>query len=168
MRLPKLRLLPRLLAVVLGLALAVGVRAEGVSVAALTDAGGRELLVYAPVLRDRAQAEAFRRAVVERGVVVLVLTEPESALEAASYVASLALVGARVYLARVPRGENGLIVVDGRVAASGAGVGRPTLAFEWGLRLEDPRDVAALRAWFLAAVSRARLLSPEALLQPMR
>ncbi|NJK42912.1 MAG: hypothetical protein HC933_00410 [Pleurocapsa sp. SU_196_0] len=59
----------------------------------LIDASGIEVMLYAPVMRDREQARALRRAVVERGVRVTILSEPESAREAASYLPSLKLAG---------------------------------------------------------------------------
>jgi hypothetical protein len=131
----------------------------------LVDAAASEVLLYAPVLRDREQARALHRAVVERGVRVRILSEPESAREPASYLPSLRLAGALVYLARVPQGERGLLVVDGRVAASGVGLGRARLSYEPASRFEASPDIPALRAWFFSSIRNARLLDVSSLIR---
>jgi hypothetical protein len=130
----------------------------------LIDASGVEILLYAPVMRDREQARALRRAVVERGVRVTILSEPESAREASSYLPSLKLAGAGVFVARVPRGERGLLIVDGRVAVSGVGLGRLSLPYEGGLRFEATSNIPALNAWFLNSIRSARALSVSSLI----
>lgn len=130
----------------------------------LIDASGIEVMLYAPVMRDREQARALRRAVVERGVRVTILSEPESAREAASYLPSLKLAGAGVFVARVPRGERGLLIVDGRVAVSGVGLGRLSLPYEAGLRFEATNNIPALKAWFLNSIRTARALSVSSLI----
>lgn len=132
--------------------------------AQLVDAAATEVLLYAPVMRDREQARALHRAVIERGVRVLILSEPEAASEKASYLPGLKLAGASVYLARVPQGERGLLIVDGRIAVSGIGLGRARLPFETPLRFEESRNIPALRAWLLNSVRQARALSVSSLL----
>jgi hypothetical protein len=130
----------------------------------LIDASGVEIRLYAPVMRDREQARALRRAVVERGVRVTILSEPESAREASSYLPSLKLAGVSVFVARVPRGERGLLIVDGRVAVSGVGLGRLSLPYERGLRFEATSNIPALNAWFLNSIRTARALSVSSLI----
>jgi hypothetical protein len=120
------------------------------------NAASHEILCYAPVFRDLAQAQALRRAVVERQVKVIILSEPEAALENASYLPSLKLVGVRLFVARVPEGQRGLLIADGRVALTGLGVGRQTLPYEAGLKLERSRNIPSLRSWFMNAVRNAK------------
>jgi hypothetical protein len=120
------------------------------------NAASHEILCYAPVFRDLAQAQALRRAVVERQVKVIVLTEPEAAFENASYLPSLKLVGVRLFVARVPQGQRGLLIADQRIAITGLGVGRQTLPYEAGFKLEQSRNIPSLKAWLMKAVRNAK------------
>ena len=119
------------------------------------DASSHDILMYAPVLRDMNQAEAIRKALVN-GVKVTILSEPEAVFESLSYIPALKLAGAAVFMARIPNGQNGLLIGDARVALTGLGIGRKTLPYEPGLKLEQTQNIPALQRWFSNALKTAK------------
>ena len=84
------------------------------------DAGTQEILVSAYMLRVQGIAEALRRAMVERGAAVYILTTPEGLNENASYAKSLALAGANV---RSGYANAELLIVDRTYVINGPLIG---------------------------------------------
>jgi hypothetical protein len=91
-------------------------------VAAYVDMAASEVLVSSFMVRLLPVAEALRRAMVQRGVQVYLLTTPEGLDENASYAKSLALAGAQV---RSGYASGELMIVDRLVVVSGSLVGKP-------------------------------------------
>jgi phosphatidylserine/phosphatidylglycerophosphate/cardiolipin synthase-like enzyme len=105
----RLRLFPLLLVIALCVALSfasaqaaftpnteITLLASSSDVVPYIDAASQEILVSAYMLRSQVIAEALRRAIVERGVKVYILTTDNGLHEGASYAKSLALAGAFV------------------------------------------------------------------------
>ena len=84
------------------------------------DAGTQEVLVSAYMLRVQDVAEALRRAMVERGVAVYILTTTDGLNENASYAKSLALAGANV---RSGYANAELLIVDRYYVINGPLIG---------------------------------------------
>lgn len=103
-------------------------------VVSYVDAAQSEILLSAYMLRVQGIAEALRRAVIERGVHVYILTTPAGLTESASYAKSLALAGAYV---RSGYANAELLVVDRYYVVNGPLIGvqsmpegmDPTFAF---------------------------------------
>ncbi len=108
-----------------------------------------------PTLRVRAVAEALRRASVERGVRLVLLTYPEALREGGGYLGGLAMLGAEVRLFRPgsspPEPE---LVVDGRYLLKGRDLAYPPPpgASPEPVRLYAP-EAAAARAAALARLA---------------
>ena len=120
------------------------------------EASAREILLYVPAFSNRAQADAIRKVLVERGVRVAILTPPGWASQGASFVASLALAGAHVFEARVPDAPHGVLVVDGQTVIAGPLVGASPGLRTIGTRLETSDKARDLDAWLRGSLSRAR------------
>lgn len=120
-------------------------------VAALVDSAQREVILVAPVLRVKAVADALRRAVVERGVSVKLLTGSSSVNDGASYWWGLVRAGAKLRTVREVAGFE--LIVDRASRVTGDAIGRVLSPAELAdLTLERGPGVAgsaarALRAW---------------------
>jgi len=112
----------------------MSILASSDDVAAYINAAQSEVLVSAYMLRVQSVAESLRRAVVERGVHVYILTTEAGLHENASYAKSLALAGAHV---RSGYANADLLIVDRYYSVNGPLVGalispegmEPTFAF---------------------------------------
>jgi len=89
-------------------------------VAAYVDAAHSEILLSAYMLRVQRVAESLRRAIVERGVPVYILTTEGGLQENASYAKSLALAGAHV---RSSHANADLLIVDRYYSVNGPLIG---------------------------------------------
>ena len=159
-----------------------GTRLDRAGIVARLDASVREVWLYAPKLSDHEQADALRRAVVERGVVVTLLLAPpnvqtvcdpgatrcrQSSSDRDSYAYSLALAGARLFEARVPGNPAGFVLLDRRTGLEGVGIGvfsagGVTVAAEL-----DSVRASALHRWFLETLGdrrRSRAVSQSEIL----
>lgn len=173
----------RLLATTLfcGMSLAGTPVNEGTIVQALATSS-REVWLYAPKLNHRAQAEALRRAMIERGVVVTILVLP-AILERVcdpgaacrlqpsdrdNYVYSLALAGARLFEATVPGAPKGFYLVDRRLAFEGAAVGTMPSLNDPPTQQAEPARALSLHQWFLTTLNNpkaVRRISPQTILE---
>ena len=165
-------------ALLLGSALAGIDRSQ---IVARFDSSTREVWLYAPKLNDRIQADALRRATVERGVVVTLLLAPPSVQNVCdpgatrcrqassdrdSYAYSLALAGARLFEARVPNNPVGFALVDRRSGLEGVGIGVFTNATSPASELGSER-ARSLHRWFLETLGdprRSRVVSQTEIL----
>ncbi len=91
-------------------------------VAALIDSAQREVIVVAPVLRVKAIANALRKAVVERGLSLKILTGSASVRDGASYWWGLQQAGAQVRTVSSVTGYE--VIVDRQVRVTGDLIGR--------------------------------------------
>lgn len=154
-------------ALLLGSALAGIDRSQ---IVARFDSSTREVWLYAPKLSDRDQADALRRAIVERGVVVTLLLAPpsvqrvcdpgatrcrQSSSDRDSYAYSLALAGARLFEARVPNNPVGFALIDRQTGLEGVGVGMFTGAAIPAKEL-SPERARSLHRWFLETLGDRR------------
>ena len=173
-----MKLAPLAFALLLGSALAGIDRSQ---IIAHFDSSTREIWLYAPKLNDRIQADALRRAVVERGVVVTLLLAPPSlqnvcdpgatrcrqaSSDRDSYAYSLALAGARLFEARVPNNPVGFALVDRQTGLEGVGVGLFTGAANPAKEL-SPERARSLHRWFLETLGdgrRSKAVSPSEIL----
>jgi hypothetical protein len=131
------------------------------------DSSAREIWIYAPKVTHRDQADALRRAIVERGVAVTLLVLPPTLERVCdpgaacrlqysdkdSYVYGLALAGARLFESRVPNAPAGFTLIDRKTGFEGAGVGtlpppnaKPTVQV-------TGKRAMALYTWYLATLS---------------
>lgn len=128
-------------------------------VARLVDSAQREVIVVAPVLRVKLIADALRKAVVERGLSLKVLTGASSVRDGASYWWGLQQAGAQVRTVSSVTGYE--VIVDRRVRVSGDLIGRmlsPTelanTVLERGAGVQV-NAVRVLRVWATARVFKA-------------
>jgi len=84
------------------------------------DIAASEILVSATMLRVQSVAEALRRAMVQRGVAVYIITTEMGLNEGASYAKSLALAGAQV---RSAYANLELLIVDRTYVVAGPLIG---------------------------------------------
>lgn len=91
-------------------------------VAGFVDQATSEILVSSFMFRLLPVAEALRRAMVQRGVTVYLLTTVEGLNENASYAKSLALAGAQV---RSGYANAELMVIDRVYVVNGSLIGKP-------------------------------------------
>ncbi len=91
-------------------------------VATLIDSAQREVIVVAPVLRVKAIADALRKAVVERGLSLKVLTGISSVRDGASYWWGLQQAGAQVRTVSSVTGYE--VIVDRQTRVTGDLIGR--------------------------------------------
>ena len=89
-------------------------------VAQVIDVAREEVLIVTEYLESDVVADALRRAIVERGVSVLIVTSPETVRDNVSYIDTLALAGAHVGLANV---GGSMLIADGTHGIQGDAVG---------------------------------------------
>jgi hypothetical protein len=167
-----------------GVVAVAGEALDRAGIVARLEASEREVWLYARTVNDRAQADALRRAIVERGVVVTLLVAPPT-LEVVcdpgatacrrapsdrdSYAYSLAFAGARLFEARVPGDPSGFALLDRRVALEGPGVGIFTAGA--GAQVLQPERAGALHAWFLDTLSdrtRSRVVTASEIVRRIK
>lgn len=146
------------------------------------DTSTREIWVYAPKITHRAQADALRRAMVERGVSVSLLVLPPTLERVCdpgaacrlrysdkdSYVYGLALAGARLFESRVPNAPSGFTLIDRKLGFEGAAVGTiPVFNAKPTVQVSGKRAMA-LYTWYLDTLSnpkKVRRVSPFEILK---
>ena len=118
-----IRVVAALLLIVFGSSLAqVAAPATPDAVAQFIHSAQLEVILAAPVLRVPEVADALRRAVVERGVSVKILTGDSSLGDGASFWWGLQRAGADLRLVREVRGYE--LFIDGSTRLSGDLIGR--------------------------------------------
>jgi hypothetical protein len=128
-------------------------------VAGLIDSAQREVIVVAPVLRVKVIANALRKAVVERGLSLKILTGSSSVRDGASYWWGLQQAGADLRTVSSVTGYE--VIVDRQVRVSGDLIGRilsPTELANTVLERGAGVQVSAarvLRVWEMASVFKA-------------
>ena len=95
-------------------------------IALTIDIATEEIMLVTDALNVEAVAEAIRKASVERGVEVYIMTLAENTNADANYITSLALAGATVRLGPV---EGTLMIIDRKLTITGPMIG--TLATEY-------------------------------------
>lgn len=137
-----IRSLAALWLIVFGSSLAqVGAPSTPDAVAQFIHSAQREVILAAPVLRVPEVADALRRAVVERGVSVKILTGDSSSKDGASFWWGLQRAGADLRLVREVRGYE--MFIDSSTRLSGDLIGRVLSPNERGeVRLERDTTVS--------------------------
>ena len=89
-------------------------------VAQVIDVAREEVLIVTEYLESEVVADSLRRAVVGRGVQVLIVTNPDTVRDNVSYIDTLIYAGAHVGLANV---SGSMLIVDGAHGVQGDAVG---------------------------------------------